>query len=172
MNLATTDVLDTETMAFALGPIMQEQRYGCVAVLLPGENCVLVVGGSNGATRVTTTEIVDIDTMTFSPGPVMSLGRSWCAVVSLSCARPWWSVAAVILSRRQRSPSLPQNDVHRSWADDAHGALSIRRVCAAARPLATPRACRGRVQCTLKHLVDGGAHGHESRDARERQRTG
>ena len=82
-NLATTEVLDIGTMAFAPGPSMQTRRWGCAAVLLPGERCVLVIGGYDGTTHHATTEILDIDTMSFSPGPVMSQPRSWCAVVSL-----------------------------------------------------------------------------------------
>ena len=79
-----TEMLDTETMAFARGPSMQARRLGCTAVLLPGERRVFVAGGDgNGTTRLATTEILDIVTMTFSTGPVITLARSNCAVVSL-----------------------------------------------------------------------------------------
>ena len=69
-------------MTFTPDPSMQAQRFGCAAVLLPGNRRVLVVGGFDRSAHLATADILDIDTMTLSPGPVMSLGRSSCDIVS------------------------------------------------------------------------------------------
>ena len=48
-SLATTEILDIDTVTFSPGPVMSLGRYLCATVSLPGS--ILVVGGWHGSRR-------------------------------------------------------------------------------------------------------------------------
>merc|ERR1712167_47810 len=90
--LATTEVLDLETMTFALGPNLNTARSGCAAVKLIENNAqpprVLVVGGSSDDVyALKSTEILDLETMAFAVGPEMISERNCCSAVPVDSQR-------------------------------------------------------------------------------------
>ncbi|KAJ1451356.1 hypothetical protein M885DRAFT_570081 [Pelagophyceae sp. CCMP2097] len=85
--LDSTELLDTQTMAFTGGPDMPTVRFGCAAVQIDG-NRVLVVGGADYDDKaLNTTEIFHLSTLTFAPGPDMQTARFGCAAVALDARR-------------------------------------------------------------------------------------
>ena len=56
--MATTEVLDVETMEVENGPSLQTRRNGCAAVLLNEPERVLVLGGNDGNTYLATMEVL------------------------------------------------------------------------------------------------------------------
>ena len=81
-SLATTEILDLETMRFSAGPRMLSSRFYCTAVALDARR-VLVAGGRDENGSLKTTEILDVATMTFAPGPEMLSKRRGCSAVAL-----------------------------------------------------------------------------------------
>ena len=161
-SLSSTELLSLGTMAFEPGPQMLSPRQGCTAVVLDARR-VLVIGGKSddAPSNFATTEMLDTGTMTFAPGPTMQSRRCGCAAVLLPgkrrvLVRDRW------LERQSRrdehdGSSLPRDDDFRGGADDAHGTLRMRRVSAAARPIASLRPCHGRTRRRLQPVRDGGA---------------
>ena len=80
-SLATTEILDIDTMAFSPGPAMFVGRWGCAVISLPGS--ILVVGGCAYSAQARTTEALSLQTMTFAAGPAMLTRRTECAAFVL-----------------------------------------------------------------------------------------
>jgi hypothetical protein len=85
--LNTTEVLDIRTMAFAPGPSMGSERYGCAAVPIDAQHVLVISGYNSGYQVLNTTEIFDVLMMEFSPGPAMQDGRNSIAAARLETAQ-------------------------------------------------------------------------------------
>ena len=79
-RLATTEILDIDTMAFSPGPVMSLGRSSCAVVSLPGS--ILVLAG-NGSAAAKTMEALCLQTMTFAAGPAMRAVRDGYAALAL-----------------------------------------------------------------------------------------
>ena len=83
-SLATTEILDIDTMPFVPGPVISLGRYLCAVVSPPGS--ILMVGGDGGynvLTYIETTEAPSLETMSFAAGPSMLTRRSGCAALAM-----------------------------------------------------------------------------------------
>ncbi|KAJ1459202.1 hypothetical protein M885DRAFT_613725 [Pelagophyceae sp. CCMP2097] len=83
----TTEVLDTRTMAFTVGPSMLTARYCHAAVQMDGNRSLVVGGGNADNEDLNTTEIFQLSTLTFTPVPGMQSARSGCSAVALDARR-------------------------------------------------------------------------------------
>ncbi|CAE7886092.1 kel-10 [Symbiodinium microadriaticum] len=82
----STEILDTASMTFSMGPTMGVGRSGCAVASLD-ERRVLVAGGFDGSRSLDTTELVDPVTLKVSAGPRMGTRRNACAAVRLDAKR-------------------------------------------------------------------------------------
>ena len=82
MRLATTEVLDLNTMAFTPGPNLLSIIGRCAAVKLDAHRW-LVVGGSGVEEHLNATGVIVIATVTFTTGPVMDSARRGCLAATL-----------------------------------------------------------------------------------------
>ena len=81
--LNSAEVYDVNTDTWYPIANMHTRRSGASAVLIPGSNKIMVLGGYNGSTRVASVEFYDTETNTWAMGPSMSQERSNFATCTL-----------------------------------------------------------------------------------------
>jgi hypothetical protein len=86
-TLASSEVLDLESMTFTPGPRMyserRSERVGCTAIRLDAHRCLVVGGQDRNGKPFSSSEVLDIATMTFTAGPKLGTARFNCSAASL-----------------------------------------------------------------------------------------
>mmetsp|Transcript_12349 Transcript_12349/g.37215 ORF Transcript_12349/g.37215 Transcript_12349/m.37215 type:complete len:170 (-) Transcript_12349:290-799(-) len=77
---------DVERVVFSPGPRMARRRGGCAVAQLDAGHA-LVVGGSDGSSRLRSTEVLRVESMSFGPGPEMGRARSGAALARFHRSR-------------------------------------------------------------------------------------